>query len=44
MKRRLTPKQQRFLDSQRDAQVDPWKERAQNGVDRHEFIPLKQVG
>jgi nitrite reductase (NADH) large subunit len=33
----------RFLDSQKYAQVDPWAERAQNSVDRHEFIPLKQI-
>lgn len=33
----------RFQYSQRFAQVDPWTERA-NGVDRHEFIPLKLVG
>lgn len=36
--------QQRFLESQRHAQIDPWKERAQQGVDHHEFSPLKQVG
>jgi len=34
---------ERFLDSQKYAQVDPWAERALHGVDRHEFIPLKQV-
>jgi nitrite reductase (NADH) large subunit len=34
---------ERFYYSQRFAQVDPWAERAQ-GVDKHEFIPLKQVG
>jgi nitrite reductase (NADH) large subunit len=34
---------QRFLESQRYTQVDPWAERA-GGVDRHEFIPLKRVG
>jgi len=33
----------RFRYSQQFAQIDPWKERA-NGVDRHEFIPLKLVG
>lgn len=33
----------RFLDSQKLAQVDPWAERADHGVDRHEFVPLKQV-
>jgi nitrite reductase (NADH) large subunit len=35
--------QQRFLESQKYFQVDPWAERASQGVDRHEFIPLKQV-
>ena len=34
---------ERFLESQKYAQVDPWAERAQQGVDRHEFIPLRQV-
>jgi nitrite reductase (NADH) large subunit len=34
---------ERFLQSQKYAQVDPWAERAQQGVDRHEFTPLKQV-
>ena len=34
---------ERFLDSQKYAQVDPWAARALQGVDRHEFIPLKQV-
>ena len=33
----------RFLESQRHAQIDPWAERAEQGVDRHEFVPLKQV-
>ncbi len=33
----------RFRESQKHAQVDPWAERAQSGVDRHEFIPLKQI-
>ncbi len=33
----------RFLESQKYAQVDPWAERASEGVDRHEFIPLKQI-
>jgi nitrite reductase (NADH) large subunit len=32
----------RFLESQRLAQVDPWKERAA-GTESHEFVPLKQV-
>jgi len=35
---------ERFLASQRLSQEDPWAERAQHGVDRHEFIPLRQVG
>ncbi len=34
----------RFLESQRHAQKDPWAERAREGVQAHEFIPLKQVG
>ncbi len=33
---------QRFLYSQKFSQIDPWSERA-SGVDKHEFIPLKQV-
>ncbi len=33
---------QRFLESQRYAQTDPWKERAE-GADRHEFEPLRLV-
>ena len=32
----------RFLESQKLAQVDPWKERAA-GTDAHEFTPLKQA-
>ncbi len=35
---------ERFLASQRHAQVDPWAERAREQVQAHEFIPLKQVG
>ncbi|MCK5499439.1 MAG: NAD(P)/FAD-dependent oxidoreductase, partial [Gammaproteobacteria bacterium] len=31
---------QRFLESQKHAQVDPWKERAE-GVDKNEFTPIK---
>ncbi len=34
---------ERFHLSQKYAQIDPWAERAQ-GVESHEFIPLKQVG
>ena len=34
---------ERFYNSQRFSQVDPWAERAQ-GMDKHEFIPLKLVG
>jgi nitrite reductase (NADH) large subunit len=34
----------RFLDSQRDAQVDPWEQRASRGFDRHEFEPIKRAG
>jgi nitrite reductase (NADH) large subunit len=32
----------RFLESQKLAQVDPWKERAA-GAEAHEFTPLQQV-
>ncbi|HXH01777.1 MAG TPA: nitrite reductase large subunit NirB [Candidatus Competibacteraceae bacterium] len=35
---------QRFLESQKYAQVDPWAERAAAGVDAHEFQPLRRVG
>lgn len=31
---------QRFMDSQKHAQVDPWKERAE-GFDKNEFTPIK---
>lgn len=34
---------QRFHDSQRFAQRDPWTDRAAGGVDRHEFTPLATV-
>ncbi|HSD95632.1 MAG TPA: nitrite reductase large subunit NirB [Sulfuricaulis sp.] len=34
---------ERFRHSQQFAQIDPWAERA-NGVDKHEFMPLKMVG
>lgn len=34
----------RFKESQQYAQIDPWAERAEQGVDRHEFSVLKQVG
>ena len=34
---------QRFLESQRHAQVDPWAERVE-GAEGHEFVPLKRVG
>ena len=33
---------ERFLFSQRFAQIDPWTERAK-GADRHEFLALKQI-
>ncbi|AOV17396.1 nitrite reductase large subunit [Acidihalobacter aeolianus] len=33
---------ERFMYSQRFAQIDPWQERAE-GRDRHEFVPLKEV-
>ncbi len=35
--------QERFLESQRYAQKDPWAERVSKGVEKHEFIPLKHV-
>jgi nitrite reductase (NADH) large subunit len=34
---------ERFKVSQRVAQVDPWKERA-DGIESHEFTPLKIAG
>jgi len=34
----------RFLASQKTAQVDPWAERAAEGVDAHEFNILRKVG
>ncbi len=34
---------ERFLESQRYAQIDPWAERASDGVDAHEFVPLTQI-
>ncbi len=34
---------QRFLEAQKIAQVDPWKERAVNGVAKHEFETIKVV-
>jgi len=34
----------RFLYSQKFAQVDPWAERAAEGVDAHEFNILRKVG
>jgi nitrite reductase (NADH) large subunit len=34
----------RFLFSQRPVQIDPWAERADKGVDAHEFKPLLKVG
>jgi nitrite reductase (NADH) large subunit len=33
----------RFLTSQSFSQVDPWAERAAQGVDAHEFTPLRKV-
>ncbi len=33
----------RFLESQRHAQSDPWAERASGGVEHHEFEPLARV-
>jgi len=34
---------ERFLHSQRISQRDPWRERAEGGVDRHEFAPLRDM-
>ena len=31
----------RFLESQKYSQIDPWRERAERGVDRHEFVPVR---
>ena len=33
----------RFKVSQQKAQIDPWAERASQGVDAHEFTPLPMV-
>jgi nitrite reductase (NADH) large subunit len=35
---------QRFLASQKYVQIDPWAERASEGVDQHEFTPIKKIG
>ena len=34
---------QRFAESQQHSQKDPWAERASEGVDQHEYVPLKHV-
>jgi nitrite reductase (NADH) large subunit len=34
----------RFVESQKYAQIDPWAERASQGVAEHEFLPLKKIG
>jgi nitrite reductase (NADH) large subunit len=34
---------QRFLESQKYAQTDPWAERVNQGVERHEFTPLQRA-
>ena len=34
----------RFVHSQRFAQVDPWAERASRGVAAHEFRPMAEIG
>ncbi len=36
--------QERFLESQRHAQKDPWAERAEGSDGAREFLPLAQVG
>jgi len=33
----------RFLESQKYSQKDPWQERAEQGVDRHEFAPIRHI-
>ena len=35
---------QRFLESQKFSQDDPWAERVEKGVDKHEFVPMKKIG
>lgn len=35
---------ERFDESQKYAQIDPWAERATEGVAQHEFTSLKQIG
>jgi nitrite reductase (NADH) large subunit len=35
---------ERFLESQKYSQDDPWAERASGKVGKHEFIPIKLVG
>lgn len=34
----------RFVESQKYFQTDPWAERATGGVETNEFIPLKKIG
>jgi len=34
---------ERFLEAQKHAQIDPWKQRATEGVDQHEFTFLKEL-
>ncbi len=34
---------ERFMESQKYFQKDPWAERAAEGIEKHEFTPLKQV-
>ncbi|MFQ5451547.1 MAG: nitrite reductase large subunit NirB [Nitrospinaceae bacterium] len=34
---------ERFFESQKYAQIDPWVERASEKVEQHEFSPLKQM-
>jgi nitrite reductase (NADH) large subunit len=35
---------ERFAESQKYAQIDPWAERASEGVAVHEFVPMKKIG
>jgi len=34
----------RFVESQKYSQTDPWAERASGAVEKNEFIPLKKIG
>ena len=34
----------RFVESQKHSQTDPWAERATGGVETNEFVPMKKIG